>query len=157
MQKEEKEFQHNKVDILSLKNQKAFDKANKMGVKKHSKSMILITYFEKSNDITSLIASNNEQNLEPVHEINTALEGRSDATISIGPKILIHLGLKISKKIGKAVIRNKIRRRIKAIMYELPKTLERSKIHNRVIVIIPKKGMDKIPYEVLKGEIVRAL
>lgn len=155
MQKEEKEFQLNKLDIFSLKNQKAFDKANRVGVKKHSKSMILITYFEKSNDVISPAEDNNEQNIELVDELDAALH--SNSLISISPKILIHLGLKISKKIGKAVIRNKIRRRIKAIIYELPKSLALSVIHNRVIVIIPKRGLDKLPYSALKSEIIRAL
>lgn len=144
MQKEEKEFQHSKVDILSLKNQKAFDKANKLGKKNHSKSMILITYFEKNNDAV-LPTNNSEQDIVSSHE----------EIVSSHSKILIHLGLKISKKIGKAVTRNKIRRRIKAIIYELPKVIVANKIHNRVIVIIPKKGLDKIPYQSLKEEITK--
>ena len=189
MQKEEKESPHNKVAILSLKNQKAFDKANRAGVKNHSKSMILITYFDKSGgnipqcDITSpqeiltknlshpeFISGSREilkklTDDQKTHEIaaktpfprNDDMVNNYHEQIPPESKIQIHLGLKISKKIGKAVIRNKIRRRIKAIMHELPENLAASSIHNRVIVIIPKRGMEKLPYQSLKQEIVRVL
>lgn len=142
MLKEEKEFLHNKVKILSLKNQKAFDKANRVGQKNHSKHMILITFFENSH--SDVVASNGTvltENHIPNQDHN----------------IIIHLGLKISKKVGIAVIRNKIRRRIKAIIYSLPEFLDLSLIHNRVIVIIPKRGLEALSYNALRTEIVSML
>lgn len=142
MLKEEKEFRHNKVKILSLKNQKAFDKANRVGNKSHGKHMILITFFENSSSSTSAIDS----------AIST-----ENCILAQDKNIIIYLGLKISKKVGKAVTRNKIRRRIKSIIYSLPEFLDTSLIHNRVIVIIPKRNLEVLSYSALRTEIVNLL
>lgn len=46
-----------------------------------------------------------------------------------------YYGIRISKKVGKAVLRNKIRRRFKSIIYQLNKTHD---LRSQTFMIVPK-------------------
>lgn len=127
MQKAEKDFQPNKLSLSSLKNQAAFDLVNKIGAKSHGRNMIMIT-------------------CPPVGK--TKLEEKSSH---------IYLGLKISKKLGKAVTRNKIRRRIKAMVRSLANSMDPLFWDNKVFVIIPRKGFESIKYLSLQEELTNLI
>ena len=55
-----------------------------------------------------------------------------------------HLGLKVGRKFGNAVVRNKFKRRIKAIIYDFSKTHDGSRF-----IIIPKSYATKADYHEL--------
>ena len=69
----------------------------------------------------------------------------------------IQLGIKISKKLGKAVTRNKIRRRIKSIVHHATKTLPSDLWENKAFIIVPRKGFDLIKYSLLEEEIMHLI
>ncbi len=69
----------------------------------------------------------------------------------------LYLGLKISKKLGNAVIRNKIRRRIKSIARSLHNYIEIEKIQNKSVVIVPNKGFESICYNDLLNDMISLL
>ena len=68
-----------------------------------------------------------------------------------------YLGLKISKKLGKAVTRNKIRRRIKAIVRSLASSIDKTLWINKVFVIIPRKGFEQVKYSSLQKELLNLI
>lgn len=63
------------------------------------------------------------------------------------------LGIAVSKKHGSAVIRNRIKRRIK----EAVRKIEEKLSTGTQIVIIPAIGVDKLTFKELSGEILTAL
>lgn len=142
MQKEEKKSQH-KIRIIPLRDQSSFNKANKLGKKNHSAHMVLITYIDKS-------FNSFEDSLSSPHCINNNSE-------NLLQRIPIHLGLKIPKKLGNAVTRNKIRRRIKSVVHNLHTAFDLPFIKNRVIVIIPRKNIENFKYHLLQDEIFKIL
>lgn len=75
------------------------------------------------------------------------MPGDPDASGSI-----IHLGLKISKKMGGAVVRNKIRRRFKSLVRSTLKEIEIQKWSNWTFVFIPRRGLESIEYRLLETE-----
>jgi ribonuclease P protein component len=110
-----------KIIISSLKNQAAFDRANKIGKRQNSRFFLMISHMHESDK-----------------SANT-----------------VHLGLKISKKMGKAVVRNKIRRRLKSLMRAATKALPENIWASRVFVIIPRKGLDLVKYSELEEEFIK--
>lgn len=61
------------------------------------------------------------------------------------------LGITVSKKLGHAVTRNRVRRRIREA-YRLSELLFKSGYD---VVIVARHGSDKAPFEALRGELVR--
>ena len=127
MQKAEKDFPLNKLNLFPLKNQKSFDLVNKRGNKIRGNNMLMVSCLANDQFSTS---SNS---------------------------LSIHLGLKISKKLGKAVTRNKIRRRIKSIVHHATKTLPSDLWENKAFIIVPRKGFDLIKYSLLEEEIMHLI
>ncbi|MFY9589682.1 ribonuclease P protein component [Rickettsia endosymbiont of Halotydeus destructor] len=108
--------------ITSLKDQKEFELVNKRGKKLHGKYFILV------------IAKNFSNILHTCQ--NTAF-----------------LGIKVSKKLDKrAVIRNKIKRRIKHLI-RLIINNPKFKLTNLGMIIIPRKGFDKVDFSILTHEL----
>lgn len=67
----------------------------------------------------------------------------------------INLGLKINKKLGKAVIRNKIRRRIKSMVRNLTNYAAEEKLSHKSIIIVPNKGVESFCYKELMDDLAR--
>lgn len=69
---------------------------------------------------------------------------------------LVFLGMKVGRKIGKAVVRNKIKRRIRHLVQIISK---HPKLQPRRIgiIVIPKKGFEKIDFTILLSEFERIL
>jgi ribonuclease P protein component len=118
--------------ISSLKNQRHFDLVNKQGKKLHS------PYF-------TLIIANN------ISQADLEL-----SQVILKKPIAIALGMKVSKKLGKAVIRNKIKRRIRHLVRIISKDLA---ITNSTLgmIIIPKKNFDKLEFSVLLDQLKKSL
>jgi ribonuclease P protein component len=114
------------LSIISLKNQKQFDVINKIGKKLHS------DYF------FALVSS-------------------------VKPKFLPHdfsnfpsmfLGMKVGKKLGNAVIRNKIKRRIR----HLSRVIHAKQTNSYIsIILIPKKNFENILFEKLEKDFEKIL
>jgi ribonuclease P protein component len=107
--------------ISTLKNQAAFDLANKVGKKNNGRFFILVSH-------------------KPASEIQS--------------QKVIYLGLKVSKKMGNAIVRNKIRRRIKHMFRNISKKLPEEKWLGRVFVLIPRKGFDKGVFSELEKDLI---
>jgi ribonuclease P protein component len=64
----------------------------------------------------------------------------------------IFLGMKVGRKLGSAVIRNKIKRRIRHLVQILSKDPS-FPCDNTGIIIIPRKGFDKVLFSTLLSEL----
>ena len=69
----------------------------------------------------------------------------------------VYLGFKISKKVGNAVHRNRLRRRIKAIMREISISHHSLLPTNQAFVFIPNKNIICKKYGDIKMLIIKAL
>ena len=65
----------------------------------------------------------------------------------------IYLGLKISRKFGNAVIRNKARRRLKHMMRDFVRTDDGSQLLGSKFLFIPRNSMMKAKYAELLEEV----
>ncbi|WP_250311130.1 ribonuclease P protein component [Rickettsia endosymbiont of Oedothorax gibbosus] len=130
--------------ILSLKNQKEFDLVNKLGKKFYSPYFITVI----AKDFTKLLTKLNARNNAGGKTTNqTRLCKKSS-------EILLLFGIKAGRKLGKAVIRNKIKRRIRHLVRLLSKETQ-IKPNNWAMIIIPKKGFDQIEFTTLLSELYR--
>ena len=69
--------------------------------------------------------------------------------------INLFFGMKVGGKLGKAVIRNKIKRRIRHIMRLLVKIPKIT--NNLALIIIPRKGFEKVEFSILLNDFEKAL
>ncbi len=107
--------------ISSLKNQKAFDLVNRHGIKKQTANFILV------------IAKNSSRN-------NQLIEPSAGNII---------FGMKVSRKVGNAVIRNKIKRRARHLIRTTVKVILTS---NLSIIFIPRKPFVTTDFCILANE-----
>lgn len=66
----------------------------------------------------------------------------------------VYLGFKISKKVGKAVVRNKIRRRIRNIIFDISKASNKHLLFDQAILFIPNQNTVNLQYSEL-NKIIR--
>ncbi|WP_199766081.1 ribonuclease P protein component [Helicobacter salomonis] len=107
--------------VQSLKTSRQFNYVYKKGVKKHHEFFMLYCL-----------------PLEPVHRD------------FLGTQTSL-LGLSVSKKIGKAVQRNLIKRRVRAVFQHIPLK------HPQVIVFVARAGVEQLDYTTLCTHILRCL
>lgn len=70
------------------------------------------------------------------------------------PAPLVRFGLTASKKVGNAVVRNRARRRLRALAREV---LQVQAMPGHDFVLIAREGMEKHSYAALAAEITKAL
>lgn len=59
----------------------------------------------------------------------------------------IHFGMKVSKKVGSAVVRNKIKRRLRHLVREISQQISsRSLVVQLSLIIIPKRNFEKLKF-----------
>lgn len=104
--------------FLSLKNQREFDAVNKTGKKFVGKFVIVVISQKFSNGTD--IRSNQ----------------------------ITYLGLKVGRKFGNAVTRNKFKRRIRAIIYNISKTHS-----GNSFIVIPKLHATQADYKDLEQDL----
>ena len=121
--------------ILSLKNQKEFDLVNKLGKKFHSPYFITVI----AKDFTKL------------HQIQLCKKSREILDDSSN---IILFGIKAGRKLGNAVIRNKIKRRIRHLVRLVSKESQ-LKSNSWAVIVIPKKGFEQIEFATLLSELYR--
>ncbi len=73
------------------------------------------------------------------------------------PDTVVHLGLKISKKMGCAVIRNKVRRRLKSLLRSSLKEIDIRKWTGWTFVFVPRKGLENVEYKLLEFDMLQFL
>ncbi len=120
-----------KIQLLSLKNQKAFDSTSKKAVKFASRLFVIL--ITKIADLA-----------EPEFLSNKKFQTE---------KSPIYLSFKVSKKYGKANQRNLLKRRIKHIM-QLHMQENYSPIS---LIFIPRAALKTVEYTALKTELVSAI
>lgn len=108
--------------LTSLKNQKEFDAVNHIGRKHVGKFMIVIIAAIPSSDENSPLFRKSSS------EADHASSG-------------ILLGMKVGRKFGNAVIRNKFKRRMRDIVRNYAKTTS-----GKAFIIIPKSYASKAGY-----------
>lgn len=106
----------------SLKNQNDFAIINKFGKKYYTPYFLLVTL----------------RNFEPKNKISNK-------------HYFLYLGIKASKKLGKAHTRNKIKRRIRHIIRDRIKAFN-PKQGSVGIIIVPKIGFEKVKFNLLCAE-----
>ncbi len=75
------------------------------------------------------------------------------AEVEFAKRASFFLGMKVTKKIGNAVLRNKIKRRIRHCFRELTKA---DKLKEKsALVIIPKKDFDKLEFSFILSELTK--
>ena len=96
--------------ISSLKNQKEFDLVNKLGKKFHSPYFITIIAKNSTKLFAKLNVKGNIDNL-----------CKKSSEILYNSSNTLLFGMKVGRKLGNAVIRNKIKRRIRHLVRLLSK------------------------------------
>ncbi|MDX1924838.1 MAG: ribonuclease P protein component [Rickettsiaceae bacterium] len=119
----------NKIQLLSLKNQKAFDLAAKTAIKY---SCVFFT----------VLLSN----------IHTDPENLSTKNLKPG-RLPVFYGFKISKKIGKSHERNLIKRRLKNIYLKF----FQNSYHKVSIMFIPKRVFKDLSFVKIEEEMIKAI
>ncbi|WP_375358566.1 ribonuclease P protein component [Candidatus Tisiphia endosymbiont of Neophilaenus lineatus] len=129
--------------ISSLKNQKEFDLVNKLGKKFHSPYFITII----ANNSTKLFAKQNVKgNIDNLCKKSSEILYNSSNTLLFG--------MKVGKKLGNAVIRNKIKRRIRHLVRLLSKE-SKFKQNSWAMIVIPRKGFEQIEFATLLSELYK--
>lgn len=129
--------------ISSLKNQKEFDLVNKVGKKFHSPYFITII----AKNSTKLFAKLNVKgNIDNLYKKSSEILYNSSNTLLFG--------MKVGKKLGNAVIRNKIKRRIRHLVRLLSKE-SKFKQNSWAMIIIPRKGFEQIEFATLLSELYK--
>ena len=85
-----------------------------------------------------------------IHTVNLIIQKLETNTIDKVP----HFGFIITKKIGSAIVRNKIKRRLKSIIRELLKCKDKYFDLGFNYVLICKKEIVKVSYNDLKDELI---
>lgn len=134
--------------IDSLKNQKHFDLVNKNAAKLSSPYFLLVL----SKDFFGIEKIPKHANFplsyksfDPQDSTNSLIEVR----IKTNATSYLYFGMKVSKKLGNAVVRNKIKRRIRHIIQIISKMLENFKLG---LIVIPYKDFHKVEFALLLSE-----
>ena len=106
--------------------------------------MTLITIKKRSEFIRSNKFS------KKIHTSNFIIQKLETKTINSVP----HFGFTVTKKIGSAIVRNKIKRRLKSIIKELLKCKEKYFNSNSNYILICKKEIVRVSYDELENELM---
>lgn len=129
--------------ISSLKNQKEFDLVNKLAKKFHSPYFITIIAKNSTKLFAKLNVKGNIDNL-----------CKKSSEILYNSSNTLLFGMKVGKKLGNAVIRNKIKRRIRHLVRLLSKE-SKFKQNSWAMIVIPRKGFEQIEFATLLSELYK--
>lgn len=120
--------------MQALKTKKEFDTVYKNGFLRYGKSFALYVYKERANPQNHRLLSSKYS------------ESKSAKSQIVQES---KIGLSVSKKIGNAVTRNKIKRRVKAILRDYQKDFREIERGFRII-FVAKVGVDMLSFSELK-------
>lgn len=136
--------------ISSLKNQKEFDLVNKLGKKFHSSYFITII----AKNSTKLFAKLNVKGNIDDKTAQVQLCKKKSSEILHNSSNTLLFGMKVGKKLGNAVIRNKIKRRIRHLVRLLSKE-SKFKQNSWAMIVVPRKGFEQIEFATLLSELYK--
>lgn len=131
-----------KIKIKSLKNQKDFDSVNANGKKFFTEHFLCVR--------DSLLSAPKKPRSNLMTINNSLFDDK---------KLLsedFFLGLKLSKKLGKAVTRNKIRRRVKSMFRYLLQYYPQQ-LRAKAMIIIPRKSFISTDYQRLLSDLEKVV
>lgn len=148
--------------ISSLKNQKEFDLVNKYGVKLNGRYFVLVFADNFAIAPKNIRKKSSRTCLETYSDIGTKAEdaqkqvqdvdvGKTSSPIMASK--CVRLGLKVGKKVGGAVVRNKIKRRARHLLRLVSKDLQ----HSCAIIFIPKRNVDIVSFDLLLKDFKKLL
>ncbi|WP_341754585.1 MULTISPECIES: ribonuclease P protein component [unclassified Candidatus Tisiphia] len=135
--------------ISSLKNQKEFNLVNKLGKKFHSPYFITII----AKNSTKFFAKLNVKGNIDDKTTQVQLCKKSSEILHNSSNTLL-FGMKVGKKLGNAVIRNKIKRRIRHLVRLLSKE-SKFKQNSWAMIVVPRKGFEQIEFATLLSELYK--
>lgn len=135
------------LKIISLKNQKEFDQVSKAGKKIHGKYFIMVFTPSHCKEKLSLDVAiqKNLSKLEQTPSLRAQNSNNKDKSLPQHKGNYIYLGLKVSRKMGNAVTRNKIKRWFKEAMRKL--ATDNPKYTGYSFILIPKKAIISTTYK----------
>jgi ribonuclease P protein component len=135
------------MKLDSLKNAFEFNIVNKEGIKFTSPYFIMVFLPNFASKMLKIYS--NKAELKPHFNYTSTINRFCNENY--------FLGFKISKKVGKSVKRNKIRRRVKALFQVCFKTDFLNLLKACAIIFIPRSSLIELEEAKLKEEITRAL
>jgi ribonuclease P protein component len=134
-----------KTSIKSLKNDELFRLINKHGKKVFTSNFIIVFC---------------SKNILPIPYLNSTSEGALIKPYDIEGSEYFHdhccyYGIKASKKIGNAVLRNKVKRRLKHAIRNLNN--QDACFHQRSFIVIPKAKCATMSFEKLQKELQHSI
>lgn len=135
--------------ISSLKDQKEFNLVNKLGKKFDSPYFIAII----ATNSTKFFAKLNVKGNIDDKTTQVQLCKKSGEILHNSSNTLL-FGMKVGKKLGNAVIRNKIKRRIRHLVRLLSKE-SKFKQNSWAMIVVPRKGFEQIEFATLLSELYK--
>ena len=153
-------YLHNCLRIVSLKSNKEFNDVNNLGSKFYTPYFILV--FKKGFIPNNAVVSSSQKFIKDTVLIHNQSQIAVDNTQSLhinknkfkSNNGNIFLGIKVGRKVGKANLRNKIKRRIKHLVRIVFKKL---KSNNYGIVFVPRKNLATAKFELLVNTVDKLL
>lgn len=134
--------------MQTLKTKKEFDFVYKNGFLRYGKAFALYVYKDRNN--MQHLAKTPSSKIQA--EIPAILAANSTKRIAQKQLTKTKIGLSVSKKIGNAVMRNKIKRRVRAILRDI-----REIALGFRIIFVAKAGINELSFTELKNSFIITL
>ncbi|MDF2965288.1 MAG: ribonuclease protein component [Rickettsiaceae bacterium] len=135
------------MKLDSLKNTSEFNLVNRAGIKYSCPDFMVICMKDFSQEMLKIFIS--KAQAKPGVDYSVILASFKAANV--------YLGLKVSKKIGNAVKRNKVRRRVKTIVREMLKGAGREFLQGAGLIFIPRNNVSEVEFKTLSDELNNAI
>jgi ribonuclease P protein component len=135
------------MKLDSPKNAQEFSLINKCGIKYSSPHFMIIAMPNFNKEMLNIYA--NKAEARPEVDISAIINRFKTKNI--------FLGFKVSKKVGNAVKRNNIKRKIKAILIGILNTKTAEDLSGTALVFIARSGVNNIEFVKLSEDLNRAL
>lgn len=146
------------MKVYSLKDESSFKQVNKVGFKFYSKHFIIIAAKLSFASMTKIASKKLITNYASTHKLKSLSLKDIYSDTELMQKLELYyntypiklLGLKVSKKFGSAVKRNKAKRRSRMLVSNIDSKLN-------TFILIPKPSFETINYKILEGELCSSI